>query len=328
MMTIKIGALSLNNNLFLAPLAGISTLPFRLMLREFGVGLAFTEMVSAEGLIRGSRGTFSYLATTENDQPLGIQIFGSDPAVMADAARIVADRGVGLLDINMGCPVPKVTKTGAGAALMREPQLVGQIVKAVRRASSLPLTVKIRSGWDERKLNAVEIGLIAQENGADALTIHARSVRQGFSGQADWGVIALVKRALSIPVIGNGDVRSGQDAKKMLDLTGCDGVMIGRGALGNPWIFPDAGRAMRGEAPLFPPGTLPGAEERERVIRRHYELTREYAGSDQAIKDFRPHLLWYTKRLPGGAELRRQLSFCRGEVDMQALLSQLIHRGR
>lgn len=323
-MTMKIGTLSLKNNLLLAPLAGIATLPFRLLLREFGVGLAFTEMVSAEGLTRGSRGTFSYLASNENDRPLGVQIFGSDPAVMADAARILADRGAELLDINMGCPVPKVTKTGAGAALMKEPQLVGQIVKAVRRASNLPLTVKIRSGWDQGQFNAIEIGRIAQENGADALTIHARTAKQGFSGQAEWGVIGLVKKALKIPVIGNGDVRCGQDARKMLDQTGCDGVMIGRGALGNPWIFLDAGRAIGGDEPLL----APSAAERERILRRHYELTREYAGPDQAIKDFRPHLLWYTKRLPGGAELRRQLSFCRGETDMLALLSQIVHRSR
>ncbi len=303
-------------------------MPFRLLLREFGVGLAFTEMVSAEGLTRGSRGTFAFLASTEEDRPLGVQIFGSDPAIMADAARIVADQGADLLDINMGCPVPKVTKTGAGAALMKDPQLVGQIVKAVRRASSLPLTVKIRSGWDQGQQNAIAIGRIAQENGADALTIHARTARQGFGGLADWGVITLVKKAMNIPVIGNGDVRSGQDVRKMLDLTGCDGVMIGRGALGNPWIFLDAGRAIRGEAPLPAPDKAPSAEERARVLRRHYELTRQYAGPDQAIKDFRPHLLWYTKRLPGGAELRRQLSFCRGEVDMLALLSQLIHRSR
>ncbi|MDI6726017.1 MAG: tRNA dihydrouridine synthase DusB [Smithellaceae bacterium] len=319
-MTLKIGSLCLKNNLVLAPLAGITTLPFRLLIREFGAGLAFTEMVSAAGLTRSIERTFRYLASSVDDRPLGVQIFGADPAVMADAARIVTDHGAALVDINMGCPVPKVIRTGAGAALMRDPGLVKRIVRAVRASTPLPLTVKIRAGWDREQPNALEIGQIAEENGADCLILHARTARQGFGGQADWSVIARVKAVLGIPVIGNGDVRNGQDAKGMIDITGCDGVMIGRGALGNPWIFLQADRVLRGEAP--PPAPSPA--EREKILLHHYQLTRNLVGPARAIKDFRPHLLWYTKGLHGGAELRRRISSCESEADILGLLSRFI----
>jgi len=319
-MTLKIGSLCLKYKLVMAPLAGITTLPFRLLIREFGAGLAFTEMVSAAGLTRKTERTFHYLASSVDDRPLGVQIFGADPAVMAEAVRIVTEYGADLVDLNMGCPVPKVIRTGAGAALMRDPGLVKRIIRAVRANTHLPLTVKIRAGWDREQLNALEIGQIAEENGADALTIHARTARQGFGGQADWGVIALVKRGLGIPVIGNGDVRTGQDAERMIEVTGCDGVMIGRGALGNPWIFQQADHILRGEDPA----PAPALAEREKILFHHYQLTRDFAGPDRAFKDFRPHLLWYTKGLPGGAELRRQISSCASEADILDLLSQFI----
>lgn len=319
-MTMKIGSLCLKNNLVMAPLAGITTLPFRLLVREFGAGLAFTEMISAAGLTRKTEKTFHYLATSPADRPLGVQLFGADPAVLAEAARIVTDHGADLLDLNMGCPVPKVIKTGAGAALMRDPGLLKRIIRAVRASTHLPLTVKIRAGWDREQLNALEIGQIAEENGADALTLHARTARQGFGGQADWGVIALVKRGLGIPVIGNGDVRTGQDAERMIEVTACDGVMIGRGALGSPWIFLQAERILAGEVP--PPE--PTLAQREKILFHHYQLTRDLVGPARAVKDFRPHLLWYTKGLRGGAELRRQISSCASEADILDLLSQFI----
>ncbi|MEN6621981.1 MAG: tRNA dihydrouridine synthase DusB, partial [Smithella sp.] len=228
---------SLSGKVFLAPLAGISNLPFRLIARSFGCALAYTEMISANGLIRNTEKTYEYLKTCAEDKPLGMQIFGADPQLMAKAACIAVEHGADLIDINMGCPVKKVVKTGAGATLMKDPNLVARIVAAVKKAIPVPVTVKIRSGWNRSSINAVEIARIAEDSGANAVTVHARTADQGYSGTADWQVIASVKEALRIPVIGNGDIWHPQDAVRMIEQTSCDIVMVGRGALGNPWIF-------------------------------------------------------------------------------------------
>jgi nifR3 family TIM-barrel protein len=317
-VSLVLGGLSLRNRLLLAPLAGLSTLPFRILMREYGAGLAFTEMISAVGITRQNRSSLAYLASGDGDHPLGVQLFGSDPALLAEAAGRVADEGITLVDINMGCPVPKVTKTGAGAALMKNPPLVGRIVRAVRARFSGSLTVKIRSGWDEKSLNAVEIARIAAAEGADAVTCHARTARQGFAGRADWRVIAQVKSALSLPVIGNGDVRCGLDAAAMIGQTNCDGVMIGRGALGNPWIFREALTVLAGA----PPPPAPTGEEKLAVCRRHWELEKKHFGADRAARTIRPHLLWYTRGLPGGAEIRSRLSQGMKEEEFFALLAR------
>lgn len=297
----KIGNLSLKNNLFLAPMTGITNLPFRTLVREFGCSLAFTEMISAVGLVRKVEKSYRYLDGSPDDRPLGAQIFGSDADVLAEAAQIITDRGVDLLNINMGCPVRKVVRTGAGAALMKNPAQVTSILRAVRKATHLPLTVKIRSGWYHHDMKAIEIARIAEDCGADAVILHPRSAEQGFSGLADWGIIEMVKKSLHIPVIGNGDIRSAEDALRMMNWTGCDGVMVGRGVLGNPWIFRNITLCLGGQG-VFP---SPSLLEREMIIKRHLDMEIDYTGENLGVRSFHRHLLWYTKGLRGGAQFRQ-----------------------
>lgn len=297
----KIGPLSVDPPVLLAPMAGISNLPFRLLNREFGCALAFTEMISAVGLVRLMQKTCRYLDTASADRPLGVQLFGADPVVLAEAASIVTARGADLIDLNMGCPVKKVIRTGAGAALMKNPVLAFDIMKAVRRATPLPLTVKIRAGWNARDVNALEVAMLAAEAGMDAVIVHPRTVEQGFGGRADWHLIAKVKQQVPIPVVGNGDIHTPSDAGRMRAETGCDGVMVGRGALGNPWIF--LGITAMEESGAS--GSAPDLAERERIIRRHWEAEEAYAGATVAAKTFRKHLLWYTKGLKNGAAFRQ-----------------------
>ncbi len=296
----NIGSLSMRSNVFLAPMAGVTNLPFRIVMRRFGCGLAFTEMVSANGLVRGMEKSRRYLDSSEQDRPLGVQIFGRDPDVLADAARIAADGAADLIDINMGCPVKKVVRTGAGAALMRDPGQVKQIVTAVRRAISLPLTVKIRSGWSSRMVNALEIARIAEDCGADAVIMHPRTAEQGFGGTADWNGIAVLKMHLHIPIVGSGDIRCPDDALRMLETTGCDAVMVGRGALGNPWIFRAIISRLKRET-----SPAPALTEREALIGDHLKMEIAYMGQCRGSRNFRKHLLWYTKGLRNGARFRQ-----------------------
>ncbi len=295
----KIGTLQLKNAIFLAPMAGITDLPFRTIVRSFGCGMAYTEMISAVGLARKADKTLRYLSSDPGDRPLGVQIFGSDPEALAEAARISEQHGADLIDVNLGCPVKKVTKTGAGAALMSDPRLAASIMRGVRRATALPFTVKIRSGWNSRQVNALEIGRLAEEEGCDAVTLHPRTADQGYSGRADWNLIEQLKRHVRIPVIGSGDIRKPQDAVRMFQETGCDGAMIGRGALGNPWLFADIISWLGGISPA-----VPSLGEREGIISRHLELAAAFYGERAGVRDFRKHLLWYTKGLKGGARFR------------------------
>jgi nifR3 family TIM-barrel protein len=317
-MQIKIGDLTLKNNVFLAPMAGITNLPFRSLVREFGCSLAFTEMISANGITRKTMKSFRYLASAPKDKPLGVQIFGSDPVVLFEAAQIVTDQGADLLDINMGCPVRKVVKTGAGAALMKDPGRVRLILQAIRKATPLPLTAKIRSGWHHGEMKALDIASIAEDCGVNAVILHPRSADQGFSGSADWSVIEAVKKKLRIPVIGSGDIRSPEDACTMITITGCDGVMVGRGALGNPWIFRDIisfiDEQKRSSLPL------PG--EREMLIGHHMDMEIDYFGESLGVKNFRKHLLWYTKGLRGGNLFRNTV----GSIHDKAVMADAIHR--
>ncbi|MCE5263039.1 MAG: tRNA dihydrouridine synthase DusB [Deltaproteobacteria bacterium] len=296
----NIGRLHLKNNILLAPMAGITDLPFRTIVRSFGCSLAFTEMVSATGLVRKAEKTFRYLASAPADRPLGVQLFGSDPAILAAAAQVAGERGADLLDINMGCPVKKVVRSGSGAGLMREPARAAAILRAVRNATSLPLTVKIRAGWNARQVNAIEIGEIAQECGVDAVILHPRTAEQGFGGRSDWGLIAALKERLRVPVIGSGDVRSPADAERMFRETGCDAVMVARGVLGNPWLIGNILSHLSGAGVSAP--SLPGREE---VICRHLALAIDFYGEQIGTRDFRKHLLWYTKGLRDGAQFRR-----------------------
>jgi len=315
---INIGNLFLRNNIFLAPMAGITDLSFRTLARNFGSSLCFTEMISANGLTRKTCKSYSYLESSPDDRPLGVQIFGSDPDILCEAAGIVTEMGADLVDINAGCPVKKVLKTGAGAALMRDPAKFAAIVKNVRKATHLPLTVKIRSGWGYDELNAIEIAEIAEDCGADALILHPRTVKQGFSGAADWSLIGMAKERAGIPIIGSGDIRRPEDVLAMMKETGCDGVMVGRGALGNPWIFKEITTFMSNGATPGPPSPI----EREIVIRRHLEMNINLYGEKMGVKAFRKHLLWYTKGLKGGNKFRKAAVL----VNEMSELIEMVHK--
>jgi nifR3 family TIM-barrel protein len=317
----KLGNLLLKNNVFLAPMAGITNLPFRSLVRRFGCGMAFTEMISANGLFRAAGKSQLYLDSAPDDKPLGVQIFGSDPAALATAAKIVSDRGADLLDVNMGCPVKKVVKTGAGAALMRDPLRVNLILRSVRESTSLPLTIKIRSGWNPREIRAVEIARIAEDCGVDAVIIHPRTADQGFSGEADWRIIEAVKKTIHIPVIGSGDVRSPEDAFRMIAATGCDGIMLGRAVLGNPWIFRDI-ISFLNHRDVFSPLSL---FEKEKVIRDHMNMEIMYYGEYLGVRNFRKHLLWYTKGMRNSCQFRQRLGLIRDKDLMLRELGDFFH---
>lgn len=303
----RFGNVLLKNNVLLAPMAGITNLPFRMLQRDFGCGLASTEMVSATGLARQSVKSFQYLRSLPLDKPLSVQLFGSDPLTLAEGAKKVVGQGADLIDINMGCPVRKVVRTGAGSALLKNPLHVSQVIKAIRKAVAVPLTVKIRSGWRREEINALEIARIAEDCGADAVIVHPRTTDQGFSGRADWDVITAVKQGVKIPVIGNGDLRNAADACRMITNTGCDGVMIGRGVLGNPWLIAETLAILADKE--FP--AMPSFEEKERIIVRHLELETQYYGEEQGIRNFYKHLLWYTKGLPESAKFRHSVVYLR-----------------
>jgi len=296
--TLTVGALTLKNNLLLAPMAGITNLPMRLLARECGASLAFTEMVSVAGLVREGRKTFDLVRSSPADRPLGIQIFGEDPAMLAEGARLVEPRG-DLIDINMGCPVRKVVGSGAGSALMRDPARVASIVREVRRATSLPLTVKIRTGWTADEDTCEEVARIAEAEGCDAVTLHPRSRAQMFEGKADWSRIARLKEILRIPVLGSGDLFRATDVMEMLSSTGCDGVMIARGGLGNPWIFRESQDLLAGRTE-----TPPTLVERHRTALRHLDLFVELVGERVAAREMRKHFCWYAHGVPGAAHFR------------------------
>ncbi len=313
----KIGNLLLKNNVFLAPMAGITDIVFRLLVREFGCALCFTEMISANGLVRGTGKSYQYLKTSSDDKPLGVQIFGSDPDVLSEAARIITDKGADLVDINMGCPVKKVLRTGAGGALMKDPSKIAVILRRLRKATSLPLTVKMRSGWNHDEINVLNIARIVQDCGADAVILHPRTVNQGFGGMADWSLIASVKECLNIPVVGSGDIRSPEDARRMLDVTGCDGVMIGRGVLGNPWIVRDIVFYLEDKNVFSPPAL----QEREDIINQHLNMSVNFFGEKIGVRNFRKHLSWYTKGLKGSSRFREMVI----RIDKKESLLKMVH---
>ena len=313
----KIGAVSLANPVMLAPMAGVTDLPFRLLVKEMGCGLVFTEMVSDKGLIYNNEHTHKMLHIDERERPVALQIFGSEPEPMAKAARIVEQAGADILDINMGCPTLKIVKNGEGSALMRNPSLAYSIIASVVAAVSIPVTVKIRKGWDDTSVNAVEIAQLAEKAGAAAISVHGRTREQFYAGQADWGIIKAVKASVSIPVNGNGDIRSPGDAARMMAETGCDGVMIGRGAQGNPWLFRQVTHYLQtGEL-------LPGPSIAERIdmALRHLEMLTAYKGEHIGIREMRSHAAWYTKGLPHSAELRLRFNRAETRQDFAAILN-------
>lgn len=317
---VKIGHLTLPNRVLLAPMAGFTDKSFRMLAHECGCGFTYTEMVSSEAILYGNKKTGALCDLNGEGYPVGVQIFGSDPERMARAARLVVERGAALVDINMGCPTPKIVKNGEGSALMRDLPRAAAIIRAVGEAVSVPVTVKMRKGWAAGEMTAVELGLLAEENGAAAVAVHGRTRDQFYSGKADRGIIRLVKKAVRIPVIGNGDIFTPQDAVSMMEETGCDAVMIGRGALGNPWIFRRTVHLLRtGE--LLPE---PAAAERIRMARRHFDLAAGLKGSGVAVLQMRKHLSWYLKGLPGAAKRRTQLNSCKTANEVLSLLDEYL----
>jgi len=312
---LKIGTLKLDNRLLLAPMAGVTNLAFRLMVKSMGADIVFSEMVSAMGMSMNVGRTLSLLKSHSSERPLAVQIFGSRPDAMAKAASMVEELGADVLDINMGCPVKKVTKTGAGASLMRDPKMVQEIVTAVRMACTIPLTVKIRAGWSPDEPAAEEIAHILEECGVDAITVHPRFAVQGYSGKADWGLIARVKARVDIPVIGNGDIRSPSDALRMEKETGCDGLMIGRAAVQNPWIFRQILQTERGI-----PVHDPGISERRSLIMEHFNYLSDSMEEKRAAFRMRGLLLSYTKGLPGSGRFRERFTKIK---DLNSLISSM-----
>lgn len=299
----NIGSLALDNTVFLAPLAGITNLPFRLIAKEAGCGLVCSEMISANGLVYGSKKTFELTDSLPEEKPLSVQIFGSNPSIMAAAAIIVESTGADILDINFGCSVKKVIKTGAGAALMKDAGKAEAVLKAVRRAVNIPITIKIRSGWDKSGKDAFEIAQIAQNCGVNAITLHPRTAAQGFTGKADWEIIAKTKKMLLIPVIGNGDIKTPEDAVNMSKQTGCDAVMIGRAAIGNPWIIAEILSLFRGK-PLF----VVNLARRFDVMIRYFEASVEYFGEQRACFMMRSRLCWFVKGLRDSKRFRKSIN--------------------
>ncbi len=314
----KIGNVKLETNIILAPMAGVSDLPFRLLCKEQGAGLVCSEMISAKALSYHNRNTEELLRSVPEERPLSLQLFGSDPEIMAEAAAAIDDRPFDILDLNLGCPVPKVVKNGEGSALMRNPKLVEEIVAAMVRASSRPVTVKIRKGFSEEEVNAVEVAKAAESAGAVAVTVHGRTREQYYSGEADWEIIRRVKEAVKIPVIGNGDIRSPGDASRMLETTGCDGVAIARAARGNPWIFGRV-RAYLERGELLTP---PSRDEVYAMMLRHARMQAEEKGEERGIREMRKHISWYTAGYPHSAKLRAAVNEVETMEELKSLLDE------
>ena len=313
----QIGNVEIKNNVILAPMAGVTDLPFRLLCKEQGCGMLYSEMISAKSILYHNKNTEELLKVTPEENPIAVQLFGADPQIMAEIAKIIEERSFDTIDVNMGCPVPKVVNNGEGSALLKNPKLIGEIISAMAKAVTKPITVKIRKGFNDQLINAPEIAHIIQESGGAAVAVHGRTREEYYSGTADWDIIRQVKERVSIPVIGNGDIFCVEDAIKMIQTTGCDGIMVGRGARGNPWIFKRISHYMETGEIL----KKPSLEESIEMILRHARLLIEYKGEFTGIREMRKHFGWYTAGYPHSAALRGEANLIESYFALEEIVN-------
>ena len=307
------------DKIILAPMAGICDLPFRLLCKEQGCDIVYTEMISAKGMYYNNKNTEPLLMTDDREKPVGVQIFGSEPRLMAEQAKRIEDRGFAFIDVNMGCPVPKIVNNGDGSALMKNPALIGDIVSEMVNMCSLPITIKIRAGFNDDSINAPEIARIAESAGVSAIAVHGRTREQYYHGKADWKIIKAVKESVKVPVIGNGDVASGEDVIRIKKETGCDSVMIGRAAKGNPWLFSDIKEYLKSGNHMV----KPTANEICDMMFRHAKLMIEYKGEFTGIHEMRKHVAWYTQGMPNSAKLRADINSVETFDEMKEMIEKL-----